>query len=118
MIKKIDIGGEKRPVRFSINALMEFEDITGIDITDPEGRIQMIKMKNIRALAFVGLKHGFKIEHKADPSFTIEDVGDWLDTQSKDSILDVFSGESSGDEEETKEDEKSKKKLDGDNSGQ
>lgn len=117
MIKHIQIGGAKRPIRFSINALMEFEEITGIDITETEGRAQMMKLKNIRALAFSGLKHGFKVENPAQAiPFTVEEVGDWLDTANQDLILNVFSNETSieGDQEEVDD----KKKLAGEASGQ
>jgi len=75
----ITIGGASRPVKYTINALLEFEELTGIDLISgsPEERARLTKLKNVRALAFVGLKHGAKAENKA-LDFELETVGDWL----------------------------------------
>lgn len=117
MVNHLNIGGEKRAIRFSINALLEFQELTGLDITDLEGRMKMLQIKNLRALAFVGFKHGYKKESGKEPTFTIEDVGDWLDIESQNAIMQAFSGDSSGDAS-AEEIEESKKKLVGENSGQ
>lgn len=71
---EINLGGKSRPVAYTINALIEFEEITGLDlIGSREDAAKLVRLKNIRALAFVGLKHGVK-----EPDFTIEDVGNWI----------------------------------------
>lgn len=77
MVKFIDIGGEKRPVRYSVNALIEFEEMTGLNILSAGSVIDFRELKTLRALAFVGLKHGARAEKKQF-DIVIEDVGDWL----------------------------------------
>lgn len=77
MVKFIDIGGEKRPVRYSVNALIEFEDLTGLNILSAGSVIDFRELKTLRALAFVGLKHGARAEKKQF-DIVLEDVGDWL----------------------------------------
>lgn len=73
----IEIGGERRPVKYTVNALLEFEELTGLEILGTIDQNQFGKLKNMRALAFVGLKHGAKAENK-EVDFKLEDVGDWI----------------------------------------
>ncbi len=117
MLKHIEIGGAMRPVKFTINALMEFEDLTGLDITVAEDRMTIGSLRNMRALTFVGLKHGHKKQSAVFPDFTIEDVGEWLDQDSMDKVMDAFSTQSKGGGEQQEED-LDKKKLNGETSGQ
>lgn len=77
MIKTIDIGGKARPVKYNLNALIEFDELTGLDLTSGVDAKDFSKPKSMRALAFCGLKHGAKTE-KQEVDFTIEDVGEWL----------------------------------------
>lgn len=79
MVHEIKLGGKTRPISYTINALLDFEELTQIDLVggDAEQRRQLTKVKNVRALAFVGLKHGARATGK-DVDFTIEDVGDWI----------------------------------------
>lgn len=79
MVKTINLGGQPRPIYYSINALIEFEELTGIDLVQgsSESRQQLTKLKNIRALAFVGLKHGCQAQQNP-VDFTLEDVGSWI----------------------------------------
>lgn len=79
---KIKIGGEERPVKYTLNAVIEFEEITGIDMT--KGSPDFTRLKSLRALCFVGLKHGAKSEGKPFEN-TLEEVGEWLGAS--DSIL-------------------------------
>lgn len=72
---KINIGGEERPVKYTLNAVIEFEELTGIDVT--KGSPDFARIASMRALAFVGLKHGAKVEKK-EFNHTLEDVGEWL----------------------------------------
>ncbi len=73
----INIGGKQRPVKYTVNALLEFEELTGIQILGSVDPTEFGRLKNMRALAFVGLKHGAKAEQK-EIDFKIEDVGDWI----------------------------------------
>ncbi len=80
MIKHIDIGGKSRPVLYNINALIEFEELTGYEILRNHLQMDMKSLKKIRALAFVGLKHGAKVDQTGE-TFTIEQVGEWISFQ-------------------------------------
>lgn len=86
---EIELGGKKRPVAFTVNALIEFEGLIGSDFNGLGAEI--MKLKNLRALTFVGLKHGAKAEGQA-VDFTLEDVGDWLNLTngSTTAIIDAF----------------------------
>lgn len=77
MTNTVEIGGQQRPVKYNFNAFIEFEEITGIDLTAGANEDQFKKIKNLRALVFVGLKHGARYE-KQEFDHTIEDVGGWL----------------------------------------
>jgi hypothetical protein len=71
----IKIGGEDRPVKYTLNAVIEFEELTGIDVT--KGSPDFAKISSMRALAYVGLKHGAKAENK-EFTASLEDVGGWI----------------------------------------
>lgn len=76
----VNIGGEERPVLFSRNAIIEFEKITGINWL-AKGNDYIFKAETYRALAFVGLKWGLYSPQKGvepKPSFTLFQVGDWI----------------------------------------
>lgn len=107
-MRYIQLGGEKRPIRFTVNAIMEFEDLTGLDIMTIEGQSKMESVRNVRALAFVGLKSGFKKEFpNKDVPFSIDDVGDWLDTENIELVKNAFISDSSS--AETQEGDSKKK---------
>lgn len=89
MVGTITLGGKVRPINYSINALIEFQELTGIDITEPEQRAKLTRMVNIRALAFVGLKHGCKAEGQ-QVDFTVDEVGDWLSMGTMPDIMKQF----------------------------
>ena len=67
------VGGKERRLVFNINALIELEDNHGMNVLDAE-QFKSIPLKKMRAIAFVGLKHG-SIEDGQEVDFTIEDVG-------------------------------------------
>lgn len=93
-MRHIEIGGKKRPVHYSINALIEFEEITEIEIQSGANVEQLRKLKNIRTLAFIGLKHGAKNSNE-EVDFTEEQVGDWIgfNDGTADKILEAFAKE-------------------------
>lgn len=100
-MKEIKIGGESRPVKYNINALIEFEELTGVEIIGGIDAKAFSRLKNMRALAFVGLKHGF-LETSKDPlPFSIEDVGKWIGfgDGSMNDFFTAFNGDSSSDSE-------------------
>jgi hypothetical protein len=80
-MKTIEIGGKLRPVLYGINALAEFNEGTGTDlswifktIAKPLG----MNMNQVRWLIYVGLKQGAQ-ESNLPVDFTVDDVGKWLD---------------------------------------
>lgn len=113
-MKYIDIGGERRPIHYTVNALTELEDLTGLDLTEDDDRRKLSKLRNIRSLAYVGLKHGLKKEKgkAVEIPFSIEDVGDWITADSIEIIMGAFLEDKQTDDAET-EPEEGKKKLDG-----
>lgn len=75
----IEIGGQKRPVKFGFNALTDFGEVTGktieqINTLSPNN----LTMKELLVLCWCGLKAGARKENLEFAS-TVEDVGDWLD---------------------------------------
>lgn len=77
MAKTVKLGGKDRPVVYNLNAIIEFDELTGIDLSAGTDVGLLTKPKNIRALAYCGLKHG-AISEKIEVEFTIEDVGNWI----------------------------------------
>jgi hypothetical protein len=108
-MKEIKIGGVSRPVKYNINALIEFEELTGVELIGGIDPKALTRLKNMRALAFVGLKHGFMETSKEALPFTIEDVGKWIGfgDGSMDDFFTAFNNDSSTDKtEEVSEDAK------------
>lgn len=95
----INLGGELRPVKYTVNALIELEEITKIDFTDKASRSAFGKLKNVRALAFVGLKHGWRSESTEAFPFSLEQVGDWLTPEAFGQIQEAFSKDNGSGEE-------------------
>lgn len=82
--KSVNIGGEDRPVNFGRNAQAEIEAITGISILDPKktNAVGSVSFTYIRAMAYAGLKWGLYkplVGLEPKPSFTLFQVGDWLE---------------------------------------
>jgi len=81
-MKNIEIGGKVRPVKYSINALADFNLNTGTDldwIFKVNEKPLSMDMNHLRWLVFVGLKFG-AIENKETVDFNVDMVGKWLDT--------------------------------------
>jgi len=87
----VEIGGEKRPVRFGFNAMAMFGTMTGLKISEIEKISSNMTIQNAISLVYCGLKDGAR---KAGKPFdhTETDVADWLDerTQALSEILGVF----------------------------
>jgi hypothetical protein len=79
-VKQVDINGQLFPVRYDMNALCELEELTGQNTLSGT---MTFDMKCLRALAYVGLKHGYKYQNNNTKQFakTIEDVGSWMDVK-------------------------------------
>jgi hypothetical protein len=76
-VKQIEVNGQLYPVRYDVNALCEFEDITGKSLITGVGETDLRAM---RALVYVGLKSGHDFQYKGVTRFThtISEVGQWL----------------------------------------
>jgi hypothetical protein len=91
MIRKIEIGGQERPVCFNFNCLEEFEQITG---SDPLNGLK-INAKNAKALIFCGLKYGAHPEgcDNSALDFTLAKVGSWLDPATVSVVMEAFNSQ-------------------------
>lgn len=90
-VKSIEVNGQLYPIRYDMNALIEFEDITGKSLLNGLSEEEAKSIKVLRALAFVGLKSGHYFEKQGKEKFphTLEDVGSWFDI-SDSSFVDEF----------------------------
>jgi len=78
----VEVEGKRLPVMFNTNALIEFEDITGLDVTAGVEYKDLRKLKNQRALAYVGLKHGH-LAQQMEFTLTVESTGHLVDLKGK-----------------------------------
>jgi len=87
----VEIGGEKRPVRFGFNAMAMFGEMTGLKISEIERITSSMTIQNAISLVHCGLKDGARKAGKPF-EYTQMDVADWLDerTQALSEILGVF----------------------------
>lgn len=102
---KINIGGQERYVKYTINAVIEFEELTGIDVT--KGSPDFGRLSSMRALAYVGLKHGALAQGKT-VDFDLNTVGAWM-SFGDDSIVQfikAFQNDSASDEVSTEDTDK------------
>ena len=89
MIKKINIGGEERPLCFNFNCLQEFQELTGVN---PFNGLT-IDPKQAKALIYCGLKYGIDEEGEKDPGFTLKKVGSWLTSETLVKAMEVFNSQ-------------------------
>lgn len=80
MIKHIEFAGKTRPVKYGMNAMSLFGDITKTRIEDIDLIMTNMKFSEMRSLVYSGLIDGARSQ-KTDIDFTIDDVGDWLDEE-------------------------------------
>lgn len=113
MLKYIEIGGQKRPVRYNHNALEEFEELTGLSMLEDGIVDGLKKVKVQKALAFCGLKHGFleSTDYKGEVPFTLQDVGRWLDVTSSALIFQAYRNDTPQQGAESAEEAESKKSV-------
>jgi hypothetical protein len=79
MLRKVKIGGEERPIAFTMNCLASFSKETGIGFAD---MLNEIPYHAQLAIIYYGLKDGARI-NKTEFNYTQEDVGDWLGSNLK-----------------------------------
>lgn len=89
------IGGKERTVLFTVNALIELRDKHGVDILKGIDE-QSMSPETIRAIAFVGMKHGAKRD-KVEFTETLDEVGDMLTIQVIGEIVKTLSNHSAKD---------------------
>jgi hypothetical protein len=90
----VNLGGKNRPVAYNLNAIIQFEELTGIDLSAGVSDAGVLsRAKNVRALAYCGLVHGAK-ENNVDVDFSIEDVGSWISPTGKNAqeFFKIFTG--------------------------
>lgn len=110
MVHEILLGGKLRPIEYNINALIDFDEITGLDIMNGVTAKDLRKLKNLRALAYVGLKHGL-LARNEKVDITLEEVGTMLSFTdgSMEKVLENFK-RANGNEQPGEEGEGEKKK--------
>jgi hypothetical protein len=84
MIHEIEIGGEKRSVKFGFNTMALFGELTGYKVSQMQNLGSELTMKDVIRLMWCGLKEGARKAGK-DFNASVEDVGDWID-ESPDAI--------------------------------
>lgn len=108
----IELGKQRRPVSYNNLALEEFQEITKVEMSDIAEALQK-HMKNVTALAYVGLKHGFLevCDYKEECPFTYKDVGRWLDVSKTGEIFRAYASAMPKGEGEPTEEAESKKSV-------
>lgn len=106
----IEIGGERRPVSYNNLALEEFQEITKVELPDMGEALQK-SIKNVTALAYVGLKHGFLevCDYKTEWPVTYQQVGRWLDVSKTGEVFKAYAEAMPKGEGESTEEAESKK---------
>jgi hypothetical protein len=101
MIRKMNIGGQERPIDFNFNCLEEFEEMTGVDPLNGFNA----NAKNMKALIFCGLKYGLYPEgcESSELDFTIKKVGSWLDPETMSAAMEAFNSQGQPKEEKKTE---------------
>lgn len=100
--KTVNIGGKDRPVEYNLNAIIDFDEATGIDLVNGFTPESISKPKTLRQFLFVGLKHG-ALKAKIEIDFTLENVGEWvmLDGQVFQDFLKVYIDQAKGSAKES-----------------
>lgn len=74
--KTVSFGGKSYPVRYDVNALCDFEDLSGKSLVN--GSIDM-DIRCLRALVYVGLKCGHNFTNKTEKfPLSLQDVGEMV----------------------------------------
>lgn len=107
MVKYVELGGKKRPVKFGFNALSEFGELTGRKM-DELNRLNpsTFSLKDILLLCWCALKHGARLENQPFDA-SMEEVGDWFDDapNAMPEMIGEYNKATSSDPKETKKKE-------------
>ena len=86
-MKKVELGGQKRPIRFSYLALKEICNNCNLKLN------QMDKLgteiDHICIIAYYGLKYGAK-KNGEQFKYKVQDIEDWLDNEEFGKINEIF----------------------------
>ena len=82
MIDYVILGGEKRPVKFGMNALRKFTTFAKIKLSELDTALADIDLDRAILLIYCGLEDGARKDGK-DFGFAVDDVADWLDEDGK-----------------------------------
>jgi len=91
MVKKVNIGGEERPVKFGFAALMQFTDATNYTLAQLDSIGDSLTLSQAIELIKAGLKQGARVEGEKFNA-TSEEIADWLDEspEALEQVLAVF----------------------------
>lgn len=91
-------------------AIEDWQAITKVELPDMEEALRR-NIKNVTALAFVGLKHGFLevCDYKQECPITYEQVGRWFDVTKTGEVFRAYSEAMPKGEGESTEEAESKK---------
>lgn len=78
----ITIGGAARNLRYDLNALIELEETTGLDVLNDDAMADL-SLKMMRALLWAGFLH-------EAPDLTEREVGSWITLQNMDTLTDAL----------------------------
>tara|TARA_R110002074_G_scaffold129674_1_gene270951 strand:+ start:54 stop:353 length:300 start_codon:yes stop_codon:yes gene_type:complete len=86
-MKKVELGGLKRPVRFSYLCLKEICKKLGLKLNELN---QLgTEIEHIGVIAFYGLKYGAKKQGDKF-NYKISDVEEWIDNEDFSKITEIF----------------------------
>lgn len=94
--KKINIGGEKRLIKFGTNASRIFSEMQDLSLSDIQSiNFQNVKVGQLVDMIYAGLAAG-EIKEKGhssleDVSFSKFDVGDWIDNTDDETVEEIYS---------------------------
>jgi len=77
-VKLIEFGGQKRPVKYGMNALAFISKVESIDMANISAMGDGIDFSLMRTIVYAGLQEGARAEKK-EFTLTLEDVGDFMD---------------------------------------
>ena len=93
MTQFIEIGGEKRPLRFGFAGLFRYEKETGrnalADFAEFQQGVEKVSVVRLVELVHAGLLAGYKAESK-NVDFSLDDVADWVDDGVLKQVFDAF----------------------------
>jgi hypothetical protein len=75
----LEINGAQYPIRYDVNALSEYEEITGKSFVTIFSEENDMGIRALFALAYVGMKCGHNFQNKIIPfSQSREQLGGWI----------------------------------------